>query len=77
VPCGGRRVRIRRVDLDDFIGATTKPPQARVAFDDGSRDVAVLLRRGLPKEAATALRELSAAALALADELQQPKEDQS
>jgi len=44
-----RRVRVRRVDLDDFIEASTrraKPSERRLAFDDASRDVAVKLRRG-------------------------------
>lgn len=66
---GPRRIRIRRVDLDEFMGASVKQSEARVAFDDASRDVAVLLRRGSADQAAAALRELSAAALALADEL--------
>ena len=66
---GSRRVRVRRVDLDGFIGISPNSP-ARRMFDDASRDVTVLLRRGIPGEAAVALRELAGAALRLADELQ-------
>jgi excisionase family DNA binding protein len=69
---GTRRVRVRRVDLDDFIEASTRrasPSERRLAFDDASRDVAVKLRRGPTAEAAIGLRDLSAAALELADEL--------
>lgn len=68
----GRRVRVRRVDLDTFIGAETKPSETRVTFEDASRDVAVLLRRGSAEQAPVALRELSVAALALASELSPP-----
>lgn len=68
------RVRVRRSDLDAYIAESAKrhrPSEARVAFDNLARDVTAALRRGTPDEAAGTLRELSAAALVLADELQE------
>ena len=70
---GSRRVRIRRSDLDDFIEASTKnarPSERRRAFEAASHQLAARLRRGPADEAAAALTELSAAALALAEENQ-------
>jgi excisionase family DNA binding protein len=69
----GRRVLIRRVDLDEYLVDAvkrSKPSAARTAFDHASTLVVRELREDAVPQASKALRELSAAALALAEELE-------
>jgi excisionase family DNA binding protein len=72
VRVGTRRVRVLRSDLDAFLAEgrrLTTRSDARVAFHDAMGAANKALRGGDNAEAVTALRSLSDAAVALADEL--------
>lgn len=69
---GSRRVRIARADLDAFLGQRRRlsgRSERRVAYDGALETAAKALRSKDTALAARALRDLSDAALALADEL--------
>lgn len=69
---GVRRVRVEQSALDDFLSEgrrLTKRSPARVRYDAALASVARAIRGTPSKEAADALRALSAAALALASDL--------
>lgn len=72
---GPRRVRVRRVDLEQFIATSSekaaRPSKRRVAFDVAVGNANQALKRKTPGDSAVAaLRRVSEVALALADELE-------
>jgi excisionase family DNA binding protein len=72
VRVGSRRVRIQRSDLDEFLAEgrrLTRRSEARVVFDDAMAGAAKAIRSKDSGSAVEALRSLSDAALALAQEL--------
>jgi excisionase family DNA binding protein len=72
VRVGARRVRIERSDLDAFLAEgrrLTRRTDTRVAFDDATGAASRAIRGRDQAKAVEALRSLSKAALALADEL--------
>lgn len=72
VRVGSRRVRVLRSDLDAFLTEgrrLTQHSESRVTFNDAMSAATKALRGNDPTQAVTALRSLSEAALALADEV--------
>lgn len=64
----GRRVRIRRADLNSYLAAGSRSSPARLEFENTAHAALAAVRHGTP-DAVDVLRSLAAAAITVADEL--------